>query len=77
MNNKNNNELESKLTREIWLFEQWLASIEGQPGDTQERIRIAYRECIEARKSELEGIQLERQDNIPTLKVESFESSSA
>ncbi len=69
-NKKNKNELEDKLTREIWLFEQWLSSIEGQPGDTQERIRLAYRECIDSRKSQLEGIQLAFQSNIPTLKVE-------
>ncbi len=70
MNNKNNNEHESKLNREIWLFEQWLASIEGQPGDTQERIRVAYRECIKTRKSELKAIQLAFQKSIPTLQVE-------
>jgi hypothetical protein len=52
MKNKNK-EQSSKLTREIWLFEQWLSSLEGQPGETQERIRCAYRECIISRKAEL------------------------
>jgi len=54
MNNKNNKaDLKSTLTREIWLFEQWLASIENKPGITQQRIRSAYRECIVNRKAEL------------------------
>ncbi len=55
MNNKNK-EQSSKLTREIWLFEQWLSSLEGQPGETQERIRSAYRECIVSRKAELNSL---------------------
>ena len=56
MNNKNK-EQTSKLTREIWLFEQWLSSLDGQQGDTQERIRSAYRECIASRQAELLTLQ--------------------
>ncbi len=56
MNNNKNKEQSSKLTREIWLFEQWLSSLEGQPGETQERIRSAYRECIVSRKAELSSL---------------------
>ncbi len=57
MNNNNNNEHIHKLEREIWLFEQWLQSMEGQPGETQERIRHAYKECITSRKLELARLQ--------------------
>ncbi len=57
MNNNNKHEDVSKLTREIWLFEQWLKSIEGQSGETQQRIRKAYEECIAARKAELKALQ--------------------
>jgi len=57
MNNNNNKEQTSKLTREIWLFEQWLSSLDGQQGDTQERIRSAYRDCIASRKAELSVLQ--------------------
>ncbi len=57
MNNNNKNEDVSKLTREIWLFEQWLSSIEGQSGETQQRIRKAYEECIAARKAQLQALQ--------------------
>ncbi len=56
MNNNKNNTLKDSLEREIWLFEQWLSSIEGQPGDTQARIRKAYRECIMARKLKLAAL---------------------
>jgi len=55
--NNNNKEQTSKLTREIWLFEQWLSSLDGQQGDTQERIRSAYRDCIASRKAELSVLQ--------------------
>lgn len=57
MNNNNKNEHIQKLEREIWLFEQWLSGLEGQPGDTQERIRRAYRECITSRKLELAKLE--------------------
>ncbi len=57
MKNNNKNEHVSKLTREIWLFEQWLSSIEGQPGETQQRIRKAYEECISTRKAQLFELQ--------------------
>jgi len=57
MNNNNNQEHIQKLEREIWLFEQWLTSLEGQAGDTQDRIRHAYRECITSRKLELAKLQ--------------------
>ncbi|NVK36425.1 MAG: hypothetical protein HWE18_00750 [Gammaproteobacteria bacterium] len=57
MNNNNNDEHIHKLEREIWLFEQWLQSMEGQPGETQERIRHAYKECITSRKLELARLQ--------------------
>lgn len=53
MNNNNKDEQIHKLEREIWLFEQWLQSIDGQEGDTQTRIRHAYKECITSRKIEL------------------------
>ena len=53
MNNNNKHEQIHKLEREIWLFEQWLQSIDGQEGDTQTRIRHAYKECITSRKIEL------------------------
>ncbi len=52
----NNNELKQKLEREIWLFEQWLVSIEGEQGETQNRIREAYEECIEHRKQMLDDL---------------------
>ncbi|GAA6135027.1 hypothetical protein NBRC116188_18170 [Oceaniserpentilla sp. 4NH20-0058] len=57
MNSNNNDEHIQKLEREIWLFEQWLVSLDGQSGDTQNRIRHAYRECITARKLELAKLQ--------------------
>ena len=57
MNNNNKNEQIHKLEREIWLFEQWLNSIDGQDGDTQARIRHAYKECIASRKLELVKLQ--------------------
>ncbi len=57
MKNNKNKDLTSKLTREIWLFEQWLTSLDGQHGDTQERIRSAYRECIASRQAELLSLQ--------------------
>jgi len=57
MNNNNNDEHIQKLEREIWLFEQWLGGLEGQSGDTQDRIRHAYKECITARKLELAKLQ--------------------
>jgi hypothetical protein len=53
MNNNNKDEQIHKLEREIWLFEQWLQSIDGQEGDTQSRIRHAYKECITSRRVEL------------------------
>ena len=46
-------ELTQKLEREIWLFEQWLASIEGEEGETHKRIRLAYQECIATRRAKL------------------------
>jgi hypothetical protein len=57
MNNNNNDEQIHKLEREIWLFEQWLTSIQGQEGETQTRIRHAYKECITSRKLELAKLQ--------------------
>jgi peptidoglycan hydrolase CwlO-like protein len=57
MNNNNKNEQIHKLEREIWLFEQWLQSIDGQVGETQTRIRHAYKECITSRKLELAKLQ--------------------
>ena len=57
MNNNNKDEQIHKLEREIWLFEQWLISIEGQEGDTQTRIRHAYKECITSRKLALAKLQ--------------------
>lgn len=57
MNNNNKNEQIHKLEREIWLFEQWLQSIDGQIGETQTRIRHAYKECITSRKLELAKLQ--------------------
>lgn len=57
MNSNNNDEHIQKLEREIWLFEQWLVSLDGQSGDTQDRIRHAYRECITSRKLELAKLQ--------------------
>jgi len=57
MNNNNNDEHIQKLEREIWLFEQWLSGLDGQLGDTQDRIRHAYKECITARKLELAKLQ--------------------
>lgn len=57
MNNNNNQEQIQKLEREIWLFEQWLSGLSGQTGDTQERIRHAYKECITSRKLELAKLQ--------------------
>ncbi len=56
MQNKNN-ELISKLEREIWLFEQWLAGIEGETDDTHQRIRDAYRECIRVRIEQLQHLR--------------------
>ena len=53
----NNEELTSKLEREIWLFEQWLTSIEGQQGETHARIRAAYEECIAIRRAQLNEIE--------------------
>lgn len=53
MNNNKNKETQLKLEREIWLFEQWLSAMAGQTGDTQERIRQAYKECIVHRQLEL------------------------
>ncbi len=64
MNNKNNSELKNKLGREIWLFEQWLNSIEGQVGETQDRIRSAYQECIQSRQRQLDELL---NDDIPML----------
>ncbi len=64
MKNNNNKELQTKLGREIWLFEQWLCSIEGQVGETQERIRSAYRECISIRQHQLDELM---NGNIPIL----------
>lgn len=55
MQNKNN-ELISKLEREIWLFEQWLAGIAGETDDTHARIRDAYQECIRVRKAQLQAL---------------------
>lgn len=52
----NNEELTSKLEREIWLFEQWLNSIEGQQGDTHARIKAAYQECIATRRAQLRDL---------------------
>lgn len=52
MQNKNN-ELISKLEREIWLFEQWLAGIRGETDETHQRIREAYVECIRVRRAQL------------------------
>ncbi|MGR6870885.1 hypothetical protein ACU6U9_00935 [Pseudomonas sp. HK3] len=63
MNNNNKNEQIHKLEREIWLFEQWLQSIDGQVGDTQARIRHAYKECITSRKLELAKL-LSNQDDV-------------
>lgn len=48
-----NQELTHKLEREIWLFEQWLTSLQGQEGETQQRIRAAYEECINVRRQQL------------------------
>lgn len=53
----NNQELTDKLEREIWLFEQWLTSLKGQEGDTQQRIRAAYEECIHARRQQLSELK--------------------
>jgi Zn-finger domain-containing protein len=57
MTSINEDEQSHKLEREIWLFEQWLISIEGQEGETQERIRHAYKECITSRKLALAKLQ--------------------
>ncbi len=69
MNNKNNSELKNKLGREIWLFEQWLSSIDGEAGETQERIRSAYEECIRIRQNQLDELL---NDNIPMLTEKSY-----
>ena len=63
MNNNNKDEQIHKLEREIWLFEQWLQSIDGQEGDTQTRVRHAYKECITSRKIELAKL-LSAQDDV-------------
>ena len=60
----NNEELTSKLEREIWLFEQWLTSIEGQQGETHARIRAAYEECIDIRRTQLAQIELSKNEHI-------------
>ncbi len=52
-----NQELTQKLEREIWLFEQWLTSLDGQQGETQERIREAYEDCIQTRRKQLNELQ--------------------
>jgi hypothetical protein len=57
MDNNNNKDLISKLEREIWLFEQWLTAIDNQDGDTQKRIKVAYQECIVARKAKLDELE--------------------
>jgi len=62
MKNNNNDEHIHKLEREIWLFEQWLNGIEGQEGETQERIRHAYKECITSRKLQLAKLQSNQMD---------------
>lgn len=53
MDNNNNNDLIAKLEREIWLFEQWLAAVDEQAGETQKRIKVAYQECIASRQAQL------------------------
>lgn len=67
MNNNNNEEQIHKLEREIWLFEQWLASAEGQPGDTQDRIRHAYKECITTRRLKL--AKLQSSQDVPSVET--------
>lgn len=52
-----NQELTQKLEREIWLFEQWLSSLDGQQGETQVRIREAYEDCIRTRRKQLTELQ--------------------
>jgi len=52
-----NQELTQKLEREIWLFEQWLSSLDGQQGETQARIREAYEDCIRTRRKQLTELQ--------------------
>lgn len=64
MNNNNKDEQIHKLEREIWLFEQWLQSIDGQEGDTQSRIRHAYKECITSRKVELAKLLSLQDDSV-------------
>ena len=69
MNNNKNKEQSSKLTREIWLFEQWLSAIEDQAGDTQNRIKVAYQECIVIRKMKLDTLvkELETETAVPQV----------
>jgi hypothetical protein len=64
MNNNNKDEQIHKLEREIWLFEQWLQSIDGQEGDTQSRIRHAYKECITSRRVELAKLLSAQDDTV-------------
>lgn len=59
MNNNNNNELIDKLEREIWLFQQWLKSIDDQQDETQVRIQRAYKECIDVRMEKLAQLESE------------------
>lgn len=59
MNNNNNNEQIHKLEREIWLFQQWLKAIDDQQDETQNRIQLAYKECIDARLEKLAELESE------------------
>lgn len=66
MNNNKNKDTQLKLEREIWLFEQWLSGMAGQTGDTQERIRQAYKDCIIHRQLELAKLQTQDESPIDT-----------
>lgn len=78
MDNNNNKDVIEKLEREIWLFEQWLAAIENQSGETQKRIKVAYQECISSRKAKLYEIeQCARAEQIKSRDSECKDASIA
>jgi hypothetical protein len=73
----NNKEQIAKLEREVWLFEQWLAAIDGQAAGTQKLIKVAYQECIASRKamvaeltSQIKSEQAAIQENNPREAME-------
>jgi hypothetical protein len=78
MDNNNNKELIAKLEREIWLFEQWLAAIDGQVAGTQKRIKVAYQECIASRQAKVFELASQLKSDQATIKENNpFEAMEA